>query len=228
MMKCRPNKALEPVEPSVTAHTVLYLRSRPGIGELGERLGKEGFDVHYFRRFELLKHLCATLPCQALVAEAEAEAVLAELPPTLRPRVCLALSAHTSALPPSVLAIPEDTHPDEIIARLRALLRRARGYPPQYRVGPLGIDVLRGRASLAGRPLSLPPRELRALTLLADHPWQAVPTAQLAAALHPAGNASPSLVPTYISRLRRRLGARFIETLPGIGYRLTPSRHTSP
>ena len=84
------------------------------------------------------------------------------------------------------------------------------------------------RASLAGRPFPLRPRELRALTLLARHPWHAVPTERLARTLHPEGEACPSLVPTYIARLRRQLGARFIETLPGVGYRLTPPERVLP
>jgi DNA-binding response OmpR family regulator len=54
-----------------------------------------------------------------------------------------------------------------------------------------------------------------------------VPTARLAASIHPDGEACASLVPTYIGRLRRQLGTRFIETLPGVGYRLTPPEQVS-
>lgn len=212
----------------MTAHAVLYLRSRSGTGLLGARLSAEGFQVHYLRRFERLSPLCAALPCQALIAETEAIEALAGLPKARRPRVCLVLGAGTETVADGIPALREDTDPDETIARLRALLRRAHGYPPHHRLGPLGIDVLRARASLNGRPLELQPREWRALLLLANHPWQAVPTSWLVAALHPEGSASAALVPTYIGRLRRRLGSRFIETLPGVGYRLTPHERNLP
>lgn len=227
-MKSLKNKALRQIESSVTAHAVLYLRLRPGEGGLGRALRAEGFAVHYLRRPELLRAACDTLPCQALVVDPDSTHAVADLPRHIRPRVCLRLvDGDAAAYPGAGLTLAADTPPAEVIARLRALLRRGRGYPPQYRAGPLGIDLLRGRASLAGRPLGLRPRELRALALLARRPWQAVPTAQLAETLHPGGSACPSLVPTYIGRLRRHLGARFIETLPGIGYRLTPPEQVS-
>ena len=213
----------------MTAHAVLYLRLRGGEGELGRALQAEGFTVHYLRRRSMLRAACSTLPCQALIADPGSGPALAELPSRLLPRICLTLE--DGARPSSSgagLALAADTPPAEIIAHLRALLRRLRGYPPQYRAGPLGIDVLRGRASLAGQPLCLRPRELRALALLAHRPWQAVPTAELAATLHPEGDSCASLVSTYIGRLRRLLGARFIETLPGVGYRLTPHEQVLP
>ncbi|APZ43412.1 winged helix-turn-helix domain-containing protein [Acidihalobacter ferrooxydans] len=220
----------------MTAHTVLFLRAAPGTGTLGAALAAEGFLVHYLRRFDALAALWSALPCQALIAEPDATDALAGLAQARRPQVCLALGGDGRATLDGALALggdgratldgalalPADIDPVEAIARLRALLRRANGYPPQCRVGPLGIDPLRGRASLAGRPLRLPPRELRLLCLLAEHPGQAVPITRLVAALRPTGAVSPSLVPTYIGRLRRQLGPRWIQTLPGIGYRMTP------
>lgn len=227
-MNPQKNKHIETLEPSVTAHAVLYLRPHSGEGALGRALHAEGFSVHYLRRPAMLRAACSTLACQVLIADPGTEQALAELPENVRPRICLVLHGDAAATAAhSGMTLPADTPPVEIIAHLRALQRRVRGYPPQYRVGPLGIDVLRGRASLAGQPLRLRPLELRALTLLARRPWQTIPTAQLAATLHPEGGVCPSLVPTYIGRLRRQLGTRFIETLPGIGYRLTPPEQVS-
>jgi DNA-binding response OmpR family regulator len=228
-MKPSKNNRVEVLEPSVTAHAVLYLRSHGGEGTLGRALQAEGFAVHYLRRPAMLRAACSTLAYQALIADPGTGHALAELPGHIRPRICLVLHGDDASMSARTgLTLAADTPPAEIIAHLRALQRRVRGYPPQYRAGPLGIDVLRGRASLAGQPLRLGPRELRALALLAHRPWQAIPTAQLAATLHPEGGGCPSLVPTYIGRLRRHLGARFIETLPGIGYRLTPPEKVSP
>lgn len=174
----------------------------------------------------MLQAACTSQLYQALLIESDDPWIAANLPTRGRPRVCLRIG-EAGAADPAAITLAATTEPVEIIARLRALVRRTRGYPPQYRAGPLGIDVLRGRASLAGRPLGLQPGELRALTLLARSPGDPVPTAQLAAVLHPAGTACKSLVPTYIARLRRRLGRRFIETLPGVGYRLTPPEQVS-
>jgi hypothetical protein len=228
-MKCNENRHVDPLEPSVTAHAVLYLRPCGGEGELGGALHAEGFTVHFLRRTSMLRAACGTFAFQALIAAPGSGQALADLPARLLPRICLVLDDDPAAAPTSGgLRLAADTPPAEVIAHLRALLRRARGYPPQYRAGPLGIDVLRGRASLSGQPLSLRPRELRALALLAHHSRQAVSTAELAATLHPEGGNCASLVSTYIGRLRRLLGERFIETLPGVGYRLTPPEQVLP
>ena len=225
-MNSRQNNRIDVIEPSVTAQTVLYLRPLSGEGALGEALRAEGYCVHYLRRPSMLQAACTARPYLALLIESGDPQSVANLPAHLRPRICLSIgdARSTDAVPITLAAAME---PVEFVARLRALLRRARGYPPQYRAGPLGIDVLRGRASLGGRPLGLRPGELRALALLARSPGDPVPTNELAAVLHPTGTACKSLVPTYIGRLRRRLGKRFIETLPGIGYRLTPPEQVS-
>jgi DNA-binding response OmpR family regulator len=208
----------------MTAYTVLYVRSRSGSSTLSAKLSSEGFQVHYLRRVDLLWHYCTAQakPFEILIAEADAIAALRALPTSARPPITLVLTTQSDESLNGAFVLPTDTHPDELLARLRALLRRRLGYPTHYRTGPLGIDLLRGKASLNGCPLDLHPRELRILALLASHHERAVHTAQIAAVLNPDGSPCPSLVPTYICHLRRRLGPRFIETVPGIGYRLTP------
>lgn len=226
-MKSSRNKQINAIETSVTTYTVLYLRPQPGEGRLGETLRSEGFSVHYLRRPTALQAACTAPHYQVLIVASDDPQLLANLPARVRPRVCLRIGEDAGGGEATAITLSSGMEPVEIVARLRALLRRAGGYPPQYRVGPLGVDVLRGRASLAGRTLRLPPGELRALMLLARSPGAPVANAQLAAALRPGGVACASLVPTYIARLRRRLGRRFIQTLPGIGYRLTPPEQVS-
>lgn len=121
--------------------------------------------------------------------------------------------------------------PHELVARIRAVLRRARpGHPPLAAVwkltcGLLTVDRRARRAYLAEVELTLTPKALALLEYLITHPDELVSRDRLLDAVwgwdYPAGTRA---VDTRIAELRRALGddpvaPQYIETVPGQGYR---------
>jgi DNA-binding response OmpR family regulator len=117
--------------------------------------------------------------------------------------------------------------PRALVARVRALLRRAQGEvraPAVIRVGGLEVDTTRHTAALDGKSLHLTPSEFDLLVLLARRPGQTLTRQQLLDDLY--GGAASSVdrsVDSHIKNLRRKLEsaseARYIETVYGVGYR---------
>jgi two-component system KDP operon response regulator KdpE len=114
----------------------------------------------------------------------------------------------------------------ELLARLRAALRRAEGRdaPPEViRAGPLEVDLPRRQARLAGEALHLTPREWDLLAALARGGQDRVVTQRqlLAAVWGPAHVEDTQYLRVYVGQLRQKLGdaAWLIRTEPGVGYR---------
>lgn len=114
----------------------------------------------------------------------------------------------------------------ELLARLRALLRRDAGVEPgALRVGELILDSARHQAWRAGRPLRLTRKEFGVLEYLMRRPGQVVPAAELLRQVWDE-HADPltETVRVTVGTLRRKLngegGPSPIETVPGKGYRL--------
>ena len=116
----------------------------------------------------------------------------------------------------------------ELLARLRALLRRAgQGEGLLLRVGDLEVDVVRRRATRAGRRLDLSPREFELLEYLARSPGQAVSRESLARDVwRIRSRATPmdNIIDVHISHLRdkvdRPFDARLLQTVRGVGFML--------
>lgn len=117
--------------------------------------------------------------------------------------------------------------PRALVARVRALLRRARGgvKPPEViRVGLLEVDTARHTAILEGRSLHLTPSEFDLLVVLARHPGHTLTRQQLMDDLYQeAATAVDRSVDSHIKNLRRKLesasNSLLIETVYGVGYR---------
>jgi DNA-binding response OmpR family regulator len=110
----------------------------------------------------------------------------------------------------------------ELIARIRALVRRGPGSPAVVRRGDLVVDRARHRASRAGIPLALTRKEFGVLEYLADADGAAVSAEELLEHVWDA-HADPfsNTVAVTVGRLRRKLGdPPLIETVIGVGYRL--------
>ncbi len=116
---------------------------------------------------------------------------------------------------------------EELLARLKALLRRASGAPrTEVRCGPVELDPGTQQVRLDGRPLELTPFEYRVLEYLARHPREAVSKARLSDYLYPHDDDRDSnVIEVIVGRLRRKLDPDGslgpIETLRGRGYRFT-------
>ncbi len=119
--------------------------------------------------------------------------------------------------------------PRELVARVRAVLRRAeRAQVPTdvIRVGDLVMDVARMRVEVAGRPVELTATEFQLLTALARQPGRIFTRAQLLDAVHGVAFESyERAIDTHIKNLRRKVEPeprqpRYILTVYGVGYRL--------
>jgi two-component system response regulator QseB len=115
---------------------------------------------------------------------------------------------------------------EELAARIRALLRRKSG-----RAGPhlehLGVvlDPATHRVTQGGADVALSPREFALLELLLERPGAILSRGQLEERLYGWGEEVESnAVEVHIHGLRRKLGAQFILTVRGVGYRLRPAR----
>lgn len=118
----------------------------------------------------------------------------------------------------------------QLEARIRAVLRRTssgRDAQPAITVGELSIDVAGRRASLAGAPLDLSPREFDLLVRLASVPDQVVTKKELLVDVwQQAWGGSDKTVDVHLSWLRRKLGEsaaepRYLHTVRGVGVRLS-------
>jgi DNA-binding response OmpR family regulator len=110
----------------------------------------------------------------------------------------------------------------ELVARVRALARRAPASAPVVRIGDLTVDRARHRAARAGRPLSLTRKEFGVLEMLVAADGAVVSAEELLEHVWDA-NADPfsNIVSVTMARLRRKLGPpAMIETVVGRGYRM--------
>ncbi|WP_433381383.1 response regulator transcription factor [Actinoplanes sp. CA-142083] len=110
----------------------------------------------------------------------------------------------------------------ELVARVRALARRAPSAPPLVRRGDLTVDRARHRASRAGRALSLTRKEFGVLEMLIAADGAVVSAEELLEHVWDA-HADPfsNVVSVTLARLRRKLGTPpLIETVVGRGYRM--------
>jgi two-component system alkaline phosphatase synthesis response regulator PhoP len=120
--------------------------------------------------------------------------------------------------------------PRELVARVRAVLRRVQGgvrQPGLVRAGDLEIDLHGHRVTRAGEPVRLTRSEFNLLAVLAQHPGQTFTRAQLLDRLHGvAYEGFDRSVDAHVKNLRRKLEPdpaepRYVLTVYGVGYRFT-------
>ncbi len=111
---------------------------------------------------------------------------------------------------------------EELLARLRALIRRASGQvTAEIRCGAVALDTRGARVTVDGRPIRLTSHEFRVLSYLMHHRGRVVSQGELTDHIYAADNDRDSnTVEVFIARLRRKLGPGAIETLRGLGYRM--------
>ncbi|HJV69060.1 response regulator transcription factor [Ideonella sp.] len=113
-------------------------------------------------------------------------------------------------------------HMEELLARLRALIRRAQGLAsPLLRCGALALDTRSGRVTLDGQPINLTSHEYRLLSYLMHRPGSVVSRTELTEHLYAQDfDRDSNTIEVFIGRLRKKLPAETIETVRGMGYRL--------
>lgn len=113
-------------------------------------------------------------------------------------------------------------HLDEVVLRLKALIRRAAGHAsPVLACGSLVYDTGTERFSLEGLPLKLTAFEGRVLGYLMHHVGRLVSRSELSEHLYAYGEDKDyNSLEVIVSRLRKKIGRSRIETVRGEGYRL--------
>jgi two-component system, OmpR family, response regulator len=108
---------------------------------------------------------------------------------------------------------------EELVARLRAVLRRSSGHAaPEIIVGGLRLDTRTMQVTVDGVPAKLSPLEYRATSYLLHHRGEIVGFRELYEHVYGAGESYSNTLETLIGRVRKRLGASLIETRKGAGY----------
>jgi two-component system, OmpR family, response regulator len=113
-------------------------------------------------------------------------------------------------------------HIEELLARLRALVRRAAGHAsPALECGTLRLDPRAQRASLNGDPVKLTSHELRLLTYMIHHSGRVVPRTELIEHIYDQDfDRDSNTIEVFIGRLRKKIGSDRIVTVRGLGYQL--------
>ena len=111
---------------------------------------------------------------------------------------------------------------EELLARLRGLIRRASGQmSPSLHCGGVSLDPRLVRVTRDGAPVKLTSHEFRVLSYLMHHRGRIVSQAELTEHIYAQSfDRDSNTVEVFIARLRRKLGASFIETVRGLGYRV--------
>jgi len=111
---------------------------------------------------------------------------------------------------------------EEVLARLRALIRRSSGRAhPQLRCGDIVLDPRNASVTVKGRAVTLTSHEFRVLSYLMHQHPRVVTRGELTDHIY-AQNAEreSNTVEVFVARLRRKVGPSFIRTVRGLGYRI--------
>jgi DNA-binding response OmpR family regulator len=112
---------------------------------------------------------------------------------------------------------------EELLARVRAAIRRGQADPQAIRVGTLTIDLQERLVHIDGTRLELTPREYALLLLLARNAGRAVPRSEILSQVwETIRDPGSNVIEVHVKNLREKLGtsAPGIETVRGIGYRM--------
>jgi two-component system OmpR family response regulator len=118
------------------------------------------------------------------------------------------------------LAKPFQT--EELIARLRALIRRASGNTSsELTAGDVRLDTRSGRVTLAGQPVKLTAQEYKLLSYLMHHKGKVVSRTELIEHIYDQDfDRDSNTIEVFVTRIRKKLGADVITTIRGLGYSL--------
>jgi two-component system OmpR family response regulator len=121
------------------------------------------------------------------------------------------------------LAKPFQT--EELIARLRALIRRAAGQASsELSAGPVRLDARSGRVTLEGEPVKMTAQEFKLLSYLMHHKGKVVSRTELIEHIYDQDfDRDSNTIEVFITRIRKKLGADLISTTRGLGYSLNDS-----
>ena len=120
-------------------------------------------------------------------------------------------------------------HMEELLARLRALLRRLGEHTSaQWQCGAILLDTRQARVLVDGLPLQLTSHEFKLLSLLMQRKGEVLSRTELSEHIYPHDSDRDSnTIEVFVGRLRKKLPAGSIETVRGLGYRLIDAGHAA-
>lgn len=121
-------------------------------------------------------------------------------------------------------------HLEEVLARLRALIRRAAGHASALlECGPVAVDTAAGRVAVDGAPVRLTAAEFKILAYLIHHQGKVVSRTELTEHIYDQDfDRDSNTIEVFVGRLRKKLGVPVIHTVRGLGYRLAPPDAGAP
>lgn len=113
-------------------------------------------------------------------------------------------------------------HMEEVLARLRALVRRAAGHASnEITAGPVRLDARSGRVTVDGQAVKLTSHELRLLSYLMHHKGKVVSRTELTEHLYDQDfDRDSNTIEVFVGRLRKKLPEDCIQTVRGLGYQI--------
>lgn len=113
-------------------------------------------------------------------------------------------------------------HMEEVLARLRALVRRAAGHASnEITAGPVRLDARSGRVTVGGQAIKLTSHELRLLSYLMHHKGKVVSRTELTEHLYDQDfDRDSNTIEVFVGRLRKKLPEDCIQTVRGLGYQI--------
>jgi len=113
-------------------------------------------------------------------------------------------------------------HMEEVLARLRALVRRAAGHASnEITAGPVRLDARSGRVTVNGQSVKLTSHELRLLSYLMHHKGKVVSRTELTEHLYDQDfDRDSNTIEVFVGRLRKKLPDDCIQTVRGLGYQM--------
>ncbi len=111
-------------------------------------------------------------------------------------------------------------HVEELLARVRALLRRAAGHASsEITCGPVALDTRAGRVLVNDMPVKLTSHEYRLLSYLMHHKGRVVSRTELTEHMYDQDfDRDSNTIEVFVGRLRKKLGVEVIQTVRGLGY----------
>jgi two-component system OmpR family response regulator len=113
-------------------------------------------------------------------------------------------------------------HMEEILARLRALVRRAAGHSSnEISAGTVRLDVKAGKVTVDGHAVKLTSHELRLLSYLMHHKGKVISRTELTEHLYDQDfDRDSNTIEVFVGRLRKKLPEDCIQTVRGLGYQI--------
>jgi two-component system OmpR family response regulator len=119
--------------------------------------------------------------------------------------------------------IAKPFHMEELLARVRAQLRRSAGHAKaEFECGPLRLDTKTARVTFDGQPIKLTSHEYRLLAYMMHHRERVVSRTELVEHLYDQDfDRDSNTIEVFIGRLRKKIPGDLITTVRGLGYRLS-------